>query len=309
MGEISLIRVVNDLVAFALLFVAWIILKLVIKPTQLGFFCNDFSVNMPFKSSTVSNLALIIGSIIMPILIIILTELLKHAYGCRYKKVSTNGQHQQFALTLPGMKKQFIISPLVRNLYISLGTFVLGVLLTYIFHQLGKKTIGRLRPNFLDVCKPNVNPYSELCAKRGFTYIVPDVDITCMSGNTTAIMESKLSFPSGHSSSSFYGSVFLILYVNREWSQELLGAWIHFFQAAYAAFAVFTSLSRVIDNKHHPTDVLAGATLGLILAIFTFYYLRSAHKRSRSVAKSSNHESSKSPIPPAGDVKAMDETM
>ena len=34
-------------------------------------------------------------------------------------------------------------------------------------------------------------------------------------------------------------------------------------------FASFTSLSRVIDNKHHWSDVLAGAVLGFIGAMWT----------------------------------------
>ena len=36
-------------------------------------------------------------------------------------------------------------------------------------------------------------------------------------------------------------------------------------------YAVVCSLSRVTDKKHHPTDVLAGAVLGIALAMGVSY--------------------------------------
>ena len=38
-------------------------------------------------------------------------------------------------------------------------------------------------------------------------------------------------------------------------------------QAGCLAFAVFCSLSRISDNKHHPGDVVAGSLLGAALAL------------------------------------------
>ena len=37
-------------------------------------------------------------------------------------------------------------------------------------------------------------------------------------------------------------------------------------QVLTVLYAVVVSISRVTDNKHHPTDVLAGAVLGLTIA-------------------------------------------
>ena len=48
----------------------------------------------------------------------------------------------------------------IANVYISYGFFIIGNLLTTIVTLVGKKAIGRLRPNFLSVCKPDINPYS-----------------------------------------------------------------------------------------------------------------------------------------------------
>ena len=38
-------------------------------------------------------------------------------------------------------------------------------------------------------------------------------------------------------------------------------------------YAVGVSISRVTDNKHHPTDVLAGAVLGLTVALLSLFRL------------------------------------
>ena len=46
-------------------------------------------------------------------------------------------------------------------------------------------------------------------------------------------------------------------------------------------YAVLVSISRVTDNKHHPTDVLAGALLGLALALLALYKLGAGSKDHR----------------------------
>ena len=46
-------------------------------------------------------------------------------------------------------------------------------------------------------------------------------------------------------------------------------------------YAVLVSISRVTDNKHHPTDVLAGALLGLAVAFLSLYKLGAGSKDHR----------------------------
>ena len=46
-------------------------------------------------------------------------------------------------------------------------------------------------------------------------------------------------------------------------------------------YAVVVSISRVTDNKHHPTDVLAGAVLGLTIASLALCRLGLASKDDR----------------------------
>ena len=42
-------------------------------------------------------------------------------------------------------------------------------------------------------------------------------------------------------------------------------------QVLMVVYAVGVSISRVTDNKHHPSDVLAGALLGVSLALMSLY--------------------------------------
>nr|WP_317358054.1 phosphatase PAP2 family protein [uncultured Tyzzerella sp.] len=63
------------------------------------------------------------------------------------------------------------------------------------------------------------------------------------------------SFPSGHSMSSFIGAT-CIYYTNKKWG---IIAYI---------LALLIALSRVILLVHYPTDVLTGALLGIIVALF-----------------------------------------
>ena len=108
---------------------------------------------------------------------------------------------------------------------------------------------------------------------------MPGVDFTCTSAQPLNVEESRLSFPSGHAMLSFYGLTFLSLFIGKFWRHELLGGWIHFFQAILISSALYISLTRVTDNKHHPTDVLVGAVLGIVLASIAFYYLLVALRR------------------------------
>ena len=43
----------------------------------------------------------------------------------------------------------------------------------------------------------------------------------------------------------------------------------HLIQFILISMAWYTCLSRVMDFKHHPTDVLAGAILGTVIALLT----------------------------------------
>ena len=46
---------------------------------------------------------------------------------------------------------------------------------------------------------------------------------------------------------------------------------IPFFQVIAISLATFTAVSRIMDYKHHPTDVLAGTLIGVLSQLLNFY--------------------------------------
>uniref|UniRef100_A0A4W6CJ90 Phospholipid phosphatase 1 n=1 Tax=Lates calcarifer TaxID=8187 RepID=A0A4W6CJ90_LATCA len=127
-------------------------------------------------------------------------------------------------------------------------------------------SIGRLRPNFLAVCKP---VWDRINCKAG-GYIE---NFTC-TGDKFLVDEARLSFYSGHSSFSMYCMLFLVLYIQArlksEWAR-LLRPTIQFF---LIATAVYVGLSRVSDYKHHWSDVLTGLLQGGLVAILTVSFIK-----------------------------------
>ena len=69
-----------------------------------------------------------------------------------------------------------------------------GLLITKTLTRTGKHWIGGLRPNFIDVCKPDPNVTKSL----GGTYVNETLSKTICTSE--AAIESRWSFPSGHSS-------------------------------------------------------------------------------------------------------------
>ena len=55
------------------------------------------------------------------------------------------------------MNSGFEIPLIVAELYRSLGHMVFGAATTFLFTDMSKYQIGRLRPHFLEVCKPNID--------------------------------------------------------------------------------------------------------------------------------------------------------
>jgi phosphatidate phosphatase len=270
MDKIIWHRILIDIVLLLALSAIYGCLKYLVEPSKTGFHCNDYSINYAYKSSTVNNVWLFVISTIVPIAFMLGTEIARTLYQIRKRSKSNNSYH----IGLLG-SREIRLREQFGNMFMNLVYFLFGLLATVIVTQIGKVTVGRLRPNFLDVCKPAENPFLSLCqtGRTGRTYLVPEVDFECTEPNKKKVSDSRKSFPSGHSSTTFYAMIFLIFYIHRVWIRRGLGLLPQFFQIIFFALAFLVGIIRVLDNKHHPTDVLAGASLGIIIAVFTAYYL------------------------------------
>nr|XP_029512598.1 phospholipid phosphatase 1-like isoform X1 [Oncorhynchus nerka]XP_046190466.1 phospholipid phosphatase 1-like isoform X1 [Oncorhynchus gorbuscha] len=223
-----------------------------IKPYQRGFFCNDDSISYPFHQSTVTSIVLYTAGFALPICCMVFGECLS-VYLKRIKSKSS------------------FSNMYVASVYKAIGTFVFGAAMSQSLTDIAKYSIGRLRPHFLDVCKPDW----KLINCTAGAYIE---DFTC-TGDTHMVNEARLSFYSGHSSFSMYCMLFLALYIQArlqaEWAR-LLRPTLQFF---LIAASVYTGLSRVSDYKHHWSDVLAGLIQGALVAILVVFLVSDFFKK------------------------------
>ena len=136
------------------------------------------------------------------------------------------------------------------------------------------------KTTFLSVCNPNLE---EVCYQIENAYVeVDDSDYsyteyhhqryvvendTC-TGNKDLLREARLSFVSGHSSTSFYTTVFLIIFMKHYIKLRYLRTPLQF---AHFILAFWISVTRINDNMHHPEDVIMGSIIGIICAYIVMY--------------------------------------
>ncbi|XP_013861954.1 lipid phosphate phosphohydrolase 1 isoform X2 [Austrofundulus limnaeus] len=232
-----------DVVCLFLAGLPFAILTFQHRPFRRGFFCNDESIRYPLKDDTISYQLL--GGVMIPVTIItmVVGECLL-VYHSRLTSKSSFGSY-------------------LACVYKAVGTFVFGAAMSQSLTDIAKYTIGRLRPHFLDVCKPE---WKLINCSLG-AYIE---NFTC-TGDPKIVNEGRLSFYSGHSSFSMYCMLFLALYLQARlqvrWAR-LLRPTLQFF---LIAASVYTGLSRVSDYKHHWSDVLTGLLQGALMALLVVF--------------------------------------
>ncbi|XP_061603875.1 phospholipid phosphatase 1 isoform X2 [Phyllopteryx taeniolatus] len=252
--------VVLDVVCLVLAGLPFAILTAQHKPFRRGFFCRDDSIKYLLKDDTISYQLLGVVMIPLTVLTMIFGECL-----CVYlKRLQSKSSYGSY----------------VARVYKAVGTFLFGAAMSQSLTDIAKYSIGRLRPHFLDVCKPDWKGVN--CSPGAY------VEHFACTGNPTMVNEGRLSFYSGHSSFSMYCMLFLALYLQArmrgEWAR-LLRPTIQFF---LIAASVYTGLSRVSDYKHHWSDVLTGLLQGALMAILVVFFVSDFFKQSLKARKEAN---------------------
>lgn len=285
MEPVHFLKIGFDAIIIVITLIFWALVHLVLPIRMSGFHCDDYSISLPYKDSTVTNGMLIVICTLLPLVLIGGTEFQRYYYQA-YK------QRNRYVYKIKMLKNSFINIPDVfGNIYINLGSYFFGLLVVQFLTNLAKYTIGRLRPHYLDVCKPkfisfDINETRIDCKhKEYFRY---GIDYNCTDINNKRFKDAHLSFPSGHSSTVFYTMIYLIFYVRYTWKCRKFGLLIPFIQIVLFSIAFFTGLTRVVDNKHHFTDVLAGSALGTVFAILAFMLLTDLVKKTHFYSTSND---------------------
>ncbi|GAB6021306.1 hypothetical protein CHUAL_003921 [Chamberlinius hualienensis] len=245
-------RFALDLACCLVVGIPILVFKLAITPYRRGYFCDDDTIRYNYKDSTIHTIVLYFVGTTIPAIAFFVIE------GVRYKK----GLLPMYpATTLCGRN----FHPLLKAYYNAFFYFAFGAVCSQLLTDIGKFSIGRLRPHFLDVCQSSYH-----CPN--FDDHIYITDYECQ-GDPEKIKDARLSFPSGHASFSAYCMVYLALYLQFRfrWRKSMLLR--GFLQFLAIAISYYTGLSRVSDNKHHWTDVLTGFTIGTVVAFVNCFAL------------------------------------
>ncbi|MEQ2180624.1 Phospholipid phosphatase 3 [Goodea atripinnis] len=197
-----------------------------VQPYSRGFYCDDESIRYPAKNGdTISDGVLSAAGILITILSIIIGE----SYRIYFLNEGS---------------KSFVGNPYIAALYKQIGVFIFGCAISQSFTDIAKVSVGRMRPHFIDVCKPD---FSTINCSLGYI-----TEYTCH-GPESKVQEARKSFFSGHASFSMYTMLYLVF--------------------TLIMMSFYTGLSRVSDHKHHPTDVLAGFIQGALVAYCIVFYV------------------------------------
>lgn len=158
------------------------------------------------------------------------------------------------------------------------NTAIMGLLFSLISSALVqvsmKWLIGGLRPNFLSICKPNINPLI-IGAGIGFDRVMFDRSICA--GDEKQISDALQSMPSGQSTAAFAGLIYCSLYLNgklKVFSNYRPQYWkfVLFFTPLIGA--IFVASSLTVDYSHHWYDIVAGSLIGTVFAVgcYRFQY-------------------------------------
>ncbi|XP_047230155.1 phospholipid phosphatase 3 isoform X2 [Girardinichthys multiradiatus] len=221
-----------------------------VRPYQRGFYCSDSSLKYPYKSSTVPSSVLVSVGLTLPMVSIVIGE----CYRIHQLHVGT---------------KSIVGNSYVAALYKQIGVFLFGCAISQSFTDIAKVSVGRMRPHFLDVCRPD---FSTINCSLGYV-----TNYNC-TGDESEVQEARKSFFSGHASFSLFTMLYLAFYIQSRFTWRGARLLRPLLQFTLLMMAFYTGLSRVSDHKHHPTDVLAGFAQGALVAYCIVFYVSDLFK-------------------------------
>lgn len=187
--------------------------------------------------------------------------------------------HSSVTLPLLLLATIAITRPRVKPKYYDIHSGLCMVLMCITMAQFStsmmKMYVGRLRPNFYDLCS------------------FDSAKLEC-TAEESLILDARRSFPSGHSALSFAGMGCLVWFFlgrsrigkvsnkrnygeekgikrqlyDKRWTDNKLQTLAAFLPLMYSSFV---ACSRLVDNWHHPSDILAGSLIGIFSSTLVYH--------------------------------------
>lgn len=261
-----LLRCLLDIIILISLVIPIIVCEFVIEPNHRGFFCDDETIRYPFKENTITSVMLGFIVALPSLMCLVVGEYLR-----QHNKVQLAKTRRVFSYDI----KCWHINCLQQIIY-----FAFGLLLTFDATEVGKYTVGRLRPHFMAVCQPQLMDGSTCYDAVNKHRYVENYFCLATGFATSDVRQIRLSFPSGHSSLAFYAMIYVSLYLQKRMSWRKSNLTKPCLQFVLIMLAWFTALSRIMDYWHHWSDVLAGSIIGAMGALITANYISQFFKTS-----------------------------
>ncbi|KAI1121779.1 PAP2 superfamily-domain-containing protein [Nemania abortiva] len=155
--------------------------------------------------------------------------------------------------------------------------FTYALLTSAAFQGTTKAFVGGLRPNFYDVCQPDINHAKDGGNTTGQNGIGFRRDMwskdVCTTPNIAKLRDAMQGFPSGHSTTMIAAMLYLCLYLNAK-----LKVFANYHTPLWKLVALVVPLlgsvmlcgTLIIDNTHNWYDVAGGVTIGALAALAAF---------------------------------------
>nr|XP_016930558.1 putative phosphatidate phosphatase isoform X1 [Drosophila suzukii] len=228
-------------------------------PYKRGFFCDDETLKHPFHDSTVRNWMLYFIGVVIPVGVIVIVEVIISQN--KAKQDNGNATSRRYVLMNHDLPDWLI------ECYKKVGIYAFGAVVSQLTTDIAKYSIGRLRPHFMAVCQPQMPDGTTCDDPINVGKYIQEFECKGVGSSARMLKEMRLSFPSGHSSFTFFAMVYLALYLQARMTWRGSKLLRHLLQFVFIMVAWYTALSRVSDYKHHWSDVLAGSLIGSICAL------------------------------------------
>ncbi|XP_014247894.1 phospholipid phosphatase 1-like [Cimex lectularius] len=217
-------------------------------PVEREIVCDDFSIKYPIvgKKGRYDYLQMCFLFIMLPAVIISIIDLIH--YG-------SSGSFYGPQTCLTKMYNTEII-------------FLFGMFAAQALICIVQICSGRMRPDFLEVCKPDMGKHCTSANSSFFSF-----QPVCL-GRKEDVKLARLSFPSEHSVMSIQSMCFLCLYMEQKITYRETILFKRLVQLLLMELAVWASFSEVRFYRNHKSDVYVGMTIGGIFGWLMDYFNR-----------------------------------
>jgi diacylglycerol diphosphate phosphatase / phosphatidate phosphatase len=240
----------KTLTLFSILAIIYSAIDRIVKPFNQPFSLKNYTIQYPFavKERIPIPVALVISAM-FPIFVIALYTLVIDGIFSHQRKETGAGWTKVYRLK----DRLWELNCGILGLFLAHGA---AFVITGTLKNLG----GKPRPDLIARCQPILGSVDAAVFGLSTAAICTQTDAAIMA-------DGFRSFPSGHSSSSFAGLSYLSLYLAAKLHvlDNRGEVWRTVVVLIPTMAASCVAMSRIMDARHHPFDVLFGSALGILV--------------------------------------------